>query len=75
MNMMTPGVATLSADITDIAESTAAACISTRVRQLSRIVTRVYDDALRPLGITTFDLPATPTRVWQAIQNASRKVA
>ncbi|MFX8747429.1 MarR family transcriptional regulator, partial [Acinetobacter baumannii] len=27
-------------------------CISTRVRQLSRIVTRVYDDALRPLGIT-----------------------
>jgi DNA-binding MarR family transcriptional regulator len=52
MNIMTPGVATLSADISDIAESTAAACISTRVRQLSRIVTRVYDDALRPLGIT-----------------------
>jgi DNA-binding MarR family transcriptional regulator len=42
----------MSADISDIAESTAAACISTRVRQLSRIVTRVYDDALRPLGIT-----------------------
>ena len=52
MNIMTPGVATMSADIGDIAESTAAACISTRVRQLSRIVTRVYDDALRPLGIT-----------------------
>jgi DNA-binding MarR family transcriptional regulator len=52
MNIMTPGVATLSVDISDIAESTAAACISTRVRQLSRIVTRVYDDALRPLGIT-----------------------
>jgi DNA-binding MarR family transcriptional regulator len=52
MNIMTPGVATISADIGDIAESTAAACISTRVRQLSRIVTRVYDDALRPLGIT-----------------------
>ena len=52
MNIMTPGVATMSADISDIAESTAAACISTRVRQLSRIVTRVYDDALRPLGIT-----------------------
>src|ERR671923_2995186 len=52
MNIMTPGVATTSADIGDIAESTAAACISTRVRQLSRIVTRVYDDALRPLGIT-----------------------
>ena len=52
MNIMTPGVATMSADIGDIAESTAAACISTRVRQLSRIVTRVYDDALRPLGLT-----------------------
>ena len=51
MNIMTPGVATASADIGDIAESTSAACISTRVRQLSRIVTRVYDDALRPLGI------------------------
>ena len=52
MNIMTPGVATTSADISDIAESTSAVCISTRVRQLSRIVTRVYDDALRPLGIT-----------------------
>ena len=52
MNMMTPGGVTTSANIGDIAESTAAACISTRVRQLSRIVTRVYDDALRPLGIT-----------------------
>jgi DNA-binding MarR family transcriptional regulator len=50
MNIMTPGVAT--AGISEIAESTSAACISTRVRQLSRIVTRVYDDALRPLGIT-----------------------
>jgi DNA-binding MarR family transcriptional regulator len=52
MNIMTPGVATASADIGVIAENTSAACISTRVRQLSRIVTRVYDDALRPLGIT-----------------------
>ncbi len=38
--------------ISDIAETTAAACLATRVRQLSRIITRVYDDALRPLGIT-----------------------
>jgi DNA-binding MarR family transcriptional regulator len=52
MNIMTPGAATASANIGDIAESTSAACISTRVRQLSRIVTRVYDDALRPMGIT-----------------------
>lgn len=38
--------------ITDIAAMTAGACLSTRVRQLSRIITRVYDDAMRPLGIT-----------------------
>ena len=41
-----------SASITDIASTTASACLATRVRQLSRIVTRVYDDAMRPLGIT-----------------------
>ncbi|MEI9902178.1 MAG: MarR family winged helix-turn-helix transcriptional regulator [Hyphomicrobium sp.] len=41
-----------TASIADIAETTASACIATRVRQLSRIVTRVYDDAMRPLGIT-----------------------
>ena len=52
MNIMTPGVAPTSVAIGDIAESAAAACISSRVRQLSRIVTRIYDDALRQLGIT-----------------------
>ncbi len=41
-----------TASIADIAESTANACLATRVRQLSRIITRVYDDAMRPLGIT-----------------------
>ena len=51
MNIMTHGVTT-PADITEIAENTSAACIATRIRQLSRIITRVYDDALRPLGIT-----------------------
>ena len=29
-----------------------ARCIGSRVRQLSRIITIVYDDTLRPLGIT-----------------------
>jgi DNA-binding MarR family transcriptional regulator len=38
--------------ISSIAEAQAEMCLATRVRQLSRIVTRVYDDALRPLGIT-----------------------
>lgn len=41
-----------TASINDIAEKTSATCLATRVRQLSRIVTRVYDDAMRPLGIT-----------------------
>ena len=40
------------ANISEIAEATAATCLATRVRQLSRIITRVYDDAMRPLGIT-----------------------
>lgn len=29
-------------------------------------------DALRPLGIRHIDMPATPERVWQAIQNATQ---
>lgn len=55
MNMMTNTLdraAAPPASILEIAESTSSACLATRVRQLSRIVTRVYDDALRPLGIT-----------------------
>jgi DNA-binding MarR family transcriptional regulator len=50
MDTMTPPKAGTS--LGDIAEATSSACLSSRVRQLSRIVTRVYDDALRPLGIT-----------------------
>lgn len=38
--------------ISAIAEATSEKCLATRVRQLSRIITRVYDDAMRPLGIT-----------------------
>ncbi len=52
MNIMTPTAPIAKIDIGEIAEATSATCLSTRVRQLSRIVTRVYDDALRPLGIT-----------------------
>jgi carbon-monoxide dehydrogenase large subunit len=32
-------------------------------------------DALKPYGIEEFDMPATPERVWQAIQKASPKAA
>ena len=56
MNMIPHGVVAAPADITEIAENTSAACISTRVRQLSRIITRVYDDAMRPLGITAVEI-------------------
>jgi DNA-binding MarR family transcriptional regulator len=52
MNIMTHGVGVSLANISEIAENTSAACLSTRIRQLSRIITRVYDDAMRPLGIT-----------------------
>ncbi len=32
-------------------------------------------DALKPLGITRFDMPATPYRVWHAIRQARAKAA
>ena len=55
MNIMAPAPQRASVEpvqMIDIAEMTGAMCLATRVRQLSRIVTRVYDDAMRPLGIT-----------------------
>ena len=52
MNIMTSTPEPATIDLARIAETTATSCIATRVRQLSRIVTRVYDDAMRPLGIT-----------------------
>jgi DNA-binding MarR family transcriptional regulator len=52
MNVMSPAPVAASLDVADIAEQTNGACLATRVRQLSRVVTRVYDDAMRPLGIT-----------------------
>ena len=36
----------------ELAGSTAETCIALRVRRMSRIITRIYDDALRPLGLT-----------------------
>jgi carbon-monoxide dehydrogenase large subunit len=35
-------------------------------------VMNAVNDALAPLGIRHFDMPATPGRVWQAIQSAGR---
>jgi DNA-binding MarR family transcriptional regulator len=52
MNIMTVKPDSMAGDIAAIAEATSAGCIATRVRQLSRIVTRVYDEAMRPLHIT-----------------------
>jgi DNA-binding MarR family transcriptional regulator len=52
MNIMTQQPRAAAAEIAGIAETTSASCIATRIRQLSRIITRVYDDAMRPLGIT-----------------------
>jgi aerobic carbon-monoxide dehydrogenase large subunit len=37
---------------------------------LSPVVINAIIDALGPLGIDRIDMPATPGRVWQAIQNA-----
>ena len=32
-------------------------------------------DALRPLGVKHLDMPATPFRVWRAIEDAKRQSA
>jgi DNA-binding MarR family transcriptional regulator len=52
MNVLSPPAATSSTSLSEIAQTAASDCIASRVRQLSRIITRVYDDAMRPLGIT-----------------------
>ena len=52
MNIMPSRGEIAQTDLEAIAETTASTCIATRVRQLSRIVTRVYDDALRAHKIT-----------------------
>jgi DNA-binding MarR family transcriptional regulator len=36
----------------DIAETSSATCVALRARRMSRIITRIYDDAMRPLGLT-----------------------
>ncbi|MGN6462348.1 MAG: xanthine dehydrogenase family protein molybdopterin-binding subunit, partial [Pseudolabrys sp.] len=30
-------------------------------------------DALRPAGVTQIDMPLTPARIWQALQDAQQK--
>ena len=52
MNIMTPTAHVTLGDLETMAHTATEACIATRVRQLSRIVTRVYDDALRGHKIT-----------------------
>lgn len=52
MNIMTMASKREVSELASIAATTSQMCIATRVRQLSRIVTRAYDDALRHLGIT-----------------------
>jgi carbon-monoxide dehydrogenase large subunit len=36
----------------------------------SAAVTNAVIDALRPLGVTYMDMPLTPMRVWEAIEEA-----
>lgn len=44
-----------------------AGCVSSLAAVMNGIV-----DALAPLGVRSIDMPASPQRVWQAIQNAGR---
>lgn len=36
----------------EIAETSSSCCVALRARRMSRIITRIYDDAMRPLGLT-----------------------
>ena len=38
--------------VSEVGETSSASCVALRVRRMSRIITRIYDDALRPLGLT-----------------------
>ena len=38
--------------VSEIGEASSASCVALRVRRMSRIITRIYDEALRPLGLT-----------------------
>ena len=56
----------------DVFLSAAGNAVLTRVDAIASTVT-VYNavmDALRPLGVTSIDMPLTPERVWRAIQQA-----
>lgn len=39
-------------DLKKLTETIAGGCIASRVRFLNRVVTSIYDEALRPLGVT-----------------------
>jgi DNA-binding MarR family transcriptional regulator len=39
-------------DAQELAADVASRCIALRVRRLGRLVTRIYDDAMRPFGLT-----------------------
>ena len=52
-------------------------CLASRVRRLTRVVTRIYDDALRPLDVSVSQLTLlvsisnggeTPTRLCRALE-------
>ncbi len=49
---MVSSINSLSDDITAIAQQISQECVARRLRQVTRTVTRLYDEALRPHGIT-----------------------
>ena len=41
-----------SSSAAQIAATSAACCMALRARRMSRIITRIYDEAMRPIGLT-----------------------
>ena len=53
----------------------AARCISISGLSIDAAISNEVLRVLKPLGIEEFDMPATPERVWQAMQKAPNKAA
>ena len=68
----------MSMDAERAAATIAGECLAVRVRMLNRIVTGMYDDALRPIGVKVSQLnilvavaraePVSPSRISQILQ-------
>jgi DNA-binding MarR family transcriptional regulator len=56
IQLLWPGYRTIMEKATTNIDTIARTCIAVRLRRLNRVVTKVYDDALRPFGLRVSQL-------------------